>query len=136
MREGAGNRLFAGCIMKNIALIATASIFTAAGQLSIRKGMIQIGRISFDISLFGRLPDMFANIFLWLGIFGYGFSLLLWLIIISRIDISLAYLIQCSLSFAIVTVAAHFLFGECVPLMRIAGLLVICLGIFIVLKAG
>lgn len=122
--------------MKNIVLILAASILTAAGQLCMRKGMLQIGRVSFAPSLFERLPAMLGSGFLWLGMFAYISSLCLWLITLSRVDVSFAYVILSAVSFVIVTVMAHFLFGENIPLMRIAGLLVICVGLFIVARAG
>jgi multidrug transporter EmrE-like cation transporter len=136
MRTGAWNRLLAGKTVKNTGLIVTAAVFVGFSQLCIRKGMLQIGRISFASSSFERLPAMFANIYLWLGLLGYFSSLVLWLITLSKTDVGFAYLIQSALSFVIVTVMAHFIFGENIPPLRIAGLVVICFGLFIVAKAG
>jgi multidrug transporter EmrE-like cation transporter len=136
VRVGFRNRLLAGELVKNIVLVVILAVFTAAGQLCVRKGMLQTGRLSFALSSLERLPSMLANIYLWLGLLCYGSSLILWLITISRVDVSFAYLIQCAVSFVIVTVMAHLLFGENIPAMRVAGLVVICLGLFIVAKAG
>jgi multidrug transporter EmrE-like cation transporter len=122
--------------VKNIFLILASAVFTAAGQLCMRKGMMQIGSISFAPSMLERLPAMLGNIFLWLGLFAYASSLFFWLITLSRVGVGFAYLIQCSGCFVIITVISHFILGEDMPLMRIAGLLIICLGLFIVARTG
>jgi multidrug transporter EmrE-like cation transporter len=122
--------------MRNIVLILAAAVLAAAGQLCMRKGMLQIGYVSFAPSMFERLPAMLGNIFLWLGLFAYASSLILWLIALSRVDVGFAYLIQSAVSFVVVAVMSHFIFGEYISFMRAAGLLVICFGVFIVARAG
>jgi multidrug transporter EmrE-like cation transporter len=73
---------------------------------------------------------MLRNPFLWIGLLCYGLSLIFWIITVSKFDISFAYLFM-SLGFVIVTVGGHFLFGERISFMRIAGLALICFGVCI-----
>jgi multidrug transporter EmrE-like cation transporter len=119
--------------MKNIGLILISVSLSAAAQLCMRKLMLQTGSISFGISFIKHLPFMFANIFLWLGLLFYGSGLLFWLIVLSKTDLSFAYLFT-SLNFAVITVMGHLLFGEHISFMRIAGLIFICLGLCIVAR--
>lgn len=121
--------------MKNIGLILTSVVSSAAGQLCMRKLMLQTGEVSLGISFIKHLPVIFSNGFLWLGLFCYGSGLFFWMIVLSKVDISFAYLFT-SLNFVIITTMGALLFGEHISVMRIAGLVVICFGLFIVAKAG
>jgi multidrug transporter EmrE-like cation transporter len=133
MCERVGHGLFTGVIMKNLGLILTAVIFGAVAQLSVRKMMLQVGEVSFSPSLIKFLPAMLTNIFLWIGLFCYGVSFFFWVITVSRVDIGFAYAFM-SLGFVVVTVMGHFLFGEYISVMRIAGLLLICIGLCVIAR--
>ncbi|MDR2097440.1 MAG: 4-amino-4-deoxy-L-arabinose transferase [Spirochaetaceae bacterium] len=117
--------------MRNIGLILISVSLSAAAQLCMRKLMLQTGAVSFEISFIKHLPFMFTNIFFWLGLLFYGSGLFFWLIVLSKTDISFAYLFT-SLNFVVITVMGHLLFGEHISLMRTAGLVLICLGLCVI----
>jgi multidrug transporter EmrE-like cation transporter len=127
------NRLLAGAVMKNIAVILTVVMLSASAQLCMRKRMLQIGEISFSPAFVKHFPAMLANRFLWIAIFCYAASLILWLIVLSSVPVSFAYMFM-SLSYVLVAVMGRLFFNEHISYMRVAGLIVICTGVFIVSK--
>lgn len=48
---------------------------------------------------------------LWLALFSLGFGLLLWLLVLQRLEVGIAYPML-SLNFVVITLVAHYLFKE------------------------
>jgi multidrug transporter EmrE-like cation transporter len=72
---------------------------------------------------------LLMNPYLWLGLFCYGLSLLLWLWILQKYELSFAYPMV-GLGYVITTVLAILFLGEGVTLLRWMGILLIVAGIF------
>ncbi|MTV48656.1 EamA family transporter [Heliobacillus mobilis] len=68
------------------------------------------------------------------GLFLFGCSSILWIMAVSKVQLSLAYPMV-SLSYIIVLFASWALLGEPVTLMRIGGVLVICFGVFLIAQS-
>ncbi|SEN84127.1 EamA family transporter [Paenibacillus sp. OV219] len=62
------------------------------------------------------------------GLFIYGCATVLWLFIVSRVDLSLAYPIQ-SLAYIISIFGAYYFFGESLSALKIVGCLLILAGV-------
>jgi multidrug transporter EmrE-like cation transporter len=60
----------------------------------------------------------------------YGASTLAWIVALRSIPLSQAYLFM-ALGFVIVPVAAHFVFGEPLPLRLLVGAALVCAGIWV-----
>jgi multidrug transporter EmrE-like cation transporter len=116
--------------LKKLGFILISISLNASAQLCMRKLMLETGEISFEPSVIKLAPVMLRNIFLWLGLLFYGSGLFFWLIVLSKVDLGFAYLFT-SLNFVVITAAGRLLFGEQISLMRIAGLVLICLGLCI-----
>jgi multidrug transporter EmrE-like cation transporter len=114
--------------MKNIGLIIVSVSLGASAQLCMRKLMLETGEVTFELSSIKYAPIILKNIFLWLGLLFYGAGLFFWLIVLSKADLSFAYLFT-SLNFVVITVMGHLFFAEHISPMRIAGLILICLGL-------
>jgi drug/metabolite transporter (DMT)-like permease len=65
------------------------------------------------------------------GLAVYGGATVLWLYILSRVPISIAYPLQ-SFAYVFAVVAAHFLFGESLTVGKVAGSLLIVAGISLI----
>jgi len=119
--------------MKNILLILASVSLNACAQVLMRKGMLVIGEVSITNSLLKALPQMAANIFLWSSLFCYGMSILIWMTVLSRVEVSFAYAFS-SLGYVLVTVMGVVVLKESISVLRIAGILVVCIGVILVAK--
>jgi multidrug transporter EmrE-like cation transporter len=120
--------------MKNIVLILTSVLLNAGAQLFMRKGMLHIGKVSIASSFLKVLPQMITNIFLWLSLVCYGISIVTWMIVLSRVEVSFAYAFL-SLGFVFVTIFGYFIFKEHITYIRIIGIVLICTGVIFVSKS-
>lgn len=94
-----------------------------------------MGDLNFSIAnLIALIPRLIQNIWLISGLFLFGVSFFLWLFIISRLKLSVAYPISTSLSFCLITLASWFIFKEQLALLQIVGIILIIFGIFLVAK--
>jgi multidrug transporter EmrE-like cation transporter len=121
--------------MKNILLILMSVFLNASAQLLMRKGMLKVGEVATDFSaLVKALPSMAMNIFLWLSLLCYGISILTWMMVLSKVEVSFAYAFL-SLGFVFVTIIGYFVFNEHITPIRIIGIALICFGVFFVSKS-
>jgi multidrug transporter EmrE-like cation transporter len=74
------------------------------------------------------------NLFILLGFLCYALSISLWLLVLSRVDVSFAYPFL-SVGFIVTTVIGYLAFNENLSGYRILGILVICLGVIFISKS-
>jgi drug/metabolite transporter (DMT)-like permease len=67
---------------------------------------------------------------IWSGLVLYGIATVLWLYVLKKLPLSLAYPLQ-SLAYVIALVAAVFIFHESVPLQRWIGAAIILAGVIV-----
>ena len=118
--------------MVNYILLIINVFLTVIGQILMKQGMIKVGKI--DGSLVDVVPKLlqaFTNPFVLGGISIYGFTTMLWLIILSRVKLSIAYPML-SLGYLFSMFFAWLLFKESVPKARILGAIIICAGVYLV----
>ena len=102
------------------------------GQLFLKKGMTQIGEINvFSGGLFKNVWKMFTNKTVITGVFLFGCSSLLWLIVLSGLELSYIYPMV-SLSYVLVAFGSKFVFKEKVPTMRWVSIMIIIFGVILV----
>ncbi|MDE1893184.1 MAG: EamA family transporter [Pseudomonadota bacterium] len=82
-----------------------------------------------------RWKHMAARPWLWLGIGCYLFEFLVWIAFLSLLPLSEGVLLG-SINIVAIMVAGRFLFGEKLTRMRVAGILLVTLGVAIVGLAG
>lgn len=104
-------------------------------QILLKTGMLQIGKFSVEISkLFMTFVGIFLNPFVLVGMFLYFAASLLWLIVLSRIDLSFAYPLL-SIGYIFIVLYSDIVLKEEVSLVRWAGVLTICLGVFLISRS-
>jgi drug/metabolite transporter (DMT)-like permease len=117
-------------------LVLAAAIIAAGGQLSLKAGMNQVGAI--DAASLARPLETFGRVFstplVWFGLACYGVGAILWLIVLSRLDLSYAYLLLAAMYVLIPLVSWLFL-GERIPPLRWLGMVVVVLGVLIVARS-
>lgn len=121
--------------MNHILLIIASVSLNAFAQLFIRQGMLKIGNVSLSATeLFSLIADIFTNIYLFMGMACYGISILLWMAVLSKVNVSFAYPFL-SLGYIITAVLAYYIFNEPLTAYKITGILVICAGVFILAQS-
>ncbi len=102
------------------------------GQFLMKRGMTQVGAVTNDLA---AMPAFFLRAFttpaVLLGVLAYGLSSIFWLILLSRVDLSYAYP-ALSLGYVVVVLVSWLFLGEHISLMRWAGVIVICVGVWLV----
>jgi multidrug transporter EmrE-like cation transporter len=97
--------------------------------------MSKIGNFSLSLS---TLPPVFlkaaTNLPVLFGLLCYGLGFMVWLIVLSKAEVSYAYPLI-SLGYVFTAVLARLMFGEAVGLMRMAGIVITCLGVFIIARS-
>jgi drug/metabolite transporter (DMT)-like permease len=111
-------------------MIIVTVILNTTGQFLIKAGVNKIGKIDFS-NLFASLIEAATNGFVIAGFFSYAFSALLWVVLLSRTELSWAFPMV-SLSYVITALAAPVFLNETFSYMRFVGILIICLGVFFV----
>jgi multidrug transporter EmrE-like cation transporter len=119
--------------MKGIPLILTAVLMGAAGQVIMKKGMLAYGEVSAG-SVWRELIPILKVPFVSLGLLCYALSAVLWIAVVSKIDLSLAYPMV-SVAYVAVFVASWLLFGEKISALRVAGLVLIVAGVLVISRS-
>ena len=117
----------------SIALLLVSVVFATAGQLTLKGAMEAIGRIgTAQVSDAGQtIARAVKEPLLWIGLLLFGISALFWLVVLSRVDLSLAYPFV-GVSYIVVVALARFMFHEQVPTLRWIGVSIIALGIALI----
>lgn len=117
-------------------IIVISVLLNAFAQLFIRKGMLLIGSLTLNIqNIVSLCFKVLTNIFLLSGMTCYAISILLWMVVLSRVNVSVAYPLL-SIGYIVTAIMAYFLFGETLTLQKVAGIIVICIGVWLLTQTG
>ena len=117
--------------MKDFILLFFNVLLTVMGQILFKHGMNIVGRVNNVRDVLGKLTQAFLNPYILSGIAIYGFTTLVWLVILSRVKLSIAYPMLSS-GYVLSILFSWLLFKESIPKIRIIGALVICIGVYLV----
>lgn len=121
--------------MNYMPLILLGVLLNAAAQLLLKEGMRRIGFFEFAWSNAWPIGlQVAANPFVVAGIFLYVVSVGVWILVLSRVEVSFAYPML-SIGYIVNAVAAYYLFQENLSVTRIAGILVIIGGVYLVTRS-
>ena len=118
-----------------IPLILIGVFLNAIAQLLLKQGMRLVDQ--FDFTLSNVIPVGFSilkNPFVLGGLFCYVVSVGVWLMALSRVDVSYAYPLL-SVGYIFTAVAAYFFLGEDLSLLRVAGIFIIIIGVWCVAQS-
>ena len=117
---------------KYLPLILFGVLLNAFAQLALKEGMRTIGSFAFTINNFIPIGLKAAlNPFIAIGLGCYLVSVIVWLIVLSRVEASYAYPLL-SVGYIVIAFAGQMLFNETIGIVRWAGILVICLGVYLI----
>jgi multidrug transporter EmrE-like cation transporter len=121
--------------LKELILVLVPIFIGTFGQIFLKKGMLQVGGFALrNTNMLHKFIEIFLNPWVLAGFVFYFLSSLLWLIALSRIQLSIAYPML-SISYIFVLIASWFLFNEPVTLVRWGGVAVICAGVFLISRS-
>lgn len=103
---------------------------SVAGQVMLKKGMLEVGRFQ-DVKIIPFFFEAFTNTWIITAILFYFFSLVCWLIVLSRERLGFAYLFL-GLIYVFIPIASWKFLGERLTVGQILGMTLITAGVIIV----
>jgi multidrug transporter EmrE-like cation transporter len=121
--------------LSTFALILTGVLLNAGAQLLLKAGVQPLGALS--VGLHNLVPTTLRVLSQWpilLGLSFYVISVGVWIVGLSRVEVSIAYPML-SLGYVVNALAAWYLFGEALGPMRWAGMMLILAGVLVISRS-
>jgi multidrug transporter EmrE-like cation transporter len=119
----------------DLALVLTGVMLNAAAQLLLKAGSRAITDVSFSLANTWTLAARMAlNPPILGGLALYVISVVFWILALSRVDVSVAYPML-SIGYIVSALAGWLLFAEAVSAARVAGIVVIIAGVWLVARS-
>ena len=119
-----------------IFLILAIDLMESIAELFYKKGTLSTG---LDHITWNNLCDFILRICVshdfWTGVIIYMFNFFLWMFVLSRIDLSLAFPIS-SASYIFVAILSMLFLNEKISLLRWGGIVMIVVGIYLMSKSA
>ncbi|MCO4891436.1 EamA family transporter [Cupriavidus sp. WGtm5] len=121
--------------LSTFAFILTGVLLNAAAQLLLKAGVNAVGAITLDRgTLVVTALRVLTQWPVLAGLTLYVVSVGVWIVGLSRVDVSIAYPML-SLGYVVNALAAWWLFGEIIGPLRVAGILLILAGVFLIARS-
>jgi len=119
----------------SFALILVGVLLNAAAQLLLKAGTNAVGSFAYSAdNLFPVGWKLATQPFIAAGLACYVVSVVVWILALSRTEVSVAYPML-SIGYVLNALVAWYLFGEAVTPQRLAGIGIIILGVFVVARS-
>ncbi len=117
-------------------LLVFISVFAMSGaQLLLKKGLLQVGAFSFNIGDIGSFfMKAYTNVYVISAVILTLITALTWILAVSKAELSHIYPFM-ALSYVLVGLFSLLIFREDVNALRWAGIIVICIGVFLVSRS-
>jgi multidrug transporter EmrE-like cation transporter len=117
-------------------LIVFGVMLNAAAQLALKQGMRQIGYFDFGLRNLGRIVLVVtASPYILAGLSCYIVSVAVWLLVLSRVEVSYAYPLL-SIGYIVTAFAGWLFFHESIDAIRWVGIVVICIGVWLITRSA
>ncbi len=119
----------------SFSLLLTGVLLNAGAQLLLKAGTNSVG--VFEFSRDNIIPvgwKLATEPHIMGGLGCYVISVVVWIMALSRVEVSIAYPLL-SIGYVINAIAAYYLFGEAVTPMRLTGIAIIIVGVWIVARS-
>ena len=117
------------------ALVLTGVLLNAVAQLALKASVREQGAIGLNLA--DALPTALriaAEPWLWLGLGCYVVSVVVWILALSRVEVSIAYPML-SIGYIINTLVAWAWLGEVLSVNKIAGIAIITVGVIVLARS-
>ena len=118
-------------------MLGFASVsLNATAQIALRKTMLALGSLPLAASdLIAFIAAVLHNLWFLLGMGCYAVSIGLWLVVLSKLEVSAAYPLL-SIGYVITAVIGFFFMDESVGILRVSGLGLICTGLVLISRSA
>ncbi|MDD3925040.1 MAG: EamA family transporter [bacterium] len=113
--------------------IVISVLLGSIGQVFIKSGVLR-ANVAADNLVTAKLMKILMMPHVWTGIGLYIVSTLIWLLVLSKVELSFAYPLI-SLSYVAVLLVSWLILKEHVTMVRWAGVCIICLGVAVMSKS-
>lgn len=121
--------------MPYLPLILLGVLLNAAAQVLLKEGMRRIGFFEFAwANFFPVAVQVAGNLFVLGGLACYVVSVAVWLLVLSRVEVSFAYPLL-SVGYIVNAIAGYYLFQENLSITRITGILIIVAGVYLITRS-
>jgi multidrug transporter EmrE-like cation transporter len=117
-----------------IVLILVSVFLGAIGQVLVKYGASALELNFAGKYLIASIVSILKNIPVMCGIISYGVSFLLWIKVLSKVELSYAYPMV-SIGYILVMFFSYFLFKENISVMRVFGVILIIAGVILVARS-
>lgn len=109
-------------------------VFTVSAQVLMKYGASKSGPIEFSArNLLGLVPQVFTNVHLFLGLIFLGVGFFLWLVVLSRLKLSVAIPFT-SLNYVLILFFSWLFLKEAITLPQFLGVGLIIVGLVLVAR--
>jgi multidrug transporter EmrE-like cation transporter len=109
-------------------LMFLAILLNVCGHLFLKAGMNKLGAISVDQLLMG-FTKIFTTPFVILGLLSYVSSVALYMVVLSKVDVSYAYPLMMGLGYVMIVLFSWQIFGEPFSTFKWIGIVLILVGV-------
>jgi drug/metabolite transporter (DMT)-like permease len=121
--------------LKILFLIVLNDVGDAIAQLFLKKGFLAGGLSSVNFTNIGEfISRNIASPWVWVGLFIYMMNFFIWIVVLYKVDLSIAMPVS-STSYIFIPILAIIFLNEYVSPLRWAGIILIAAGIYFVLKS-
>lgn len=116
-------------------LVMAGVLLNAVAQLALKASVTDTGIIHFDMqSLVSSAGSLLSSVWLWVGLICYAISVVVWILALSRVDVSIAYPML-SVGYVVNAIAASHLFNEPLGLGKVVGIGIIIVGVYVLARS-
>ncbi len=108
-------------------LLASVAM-SAAAQITMKIGMSHRGAPRTDGSVIATILEALTNVWVLGGLLLYGASAMVWLLVLSKVEVSFAYPFI-AVGMVLVAIVSWLVLGEGLSVARWSGIACICLGV-------
>ena len=119
----------------SLSLLMTGVLLNAGAQLLLKAGTNSVG--AFEYSAANIVPigwKLATEPHIIGGLGCYVISVVVWIMALSRVEVSIAYPLL-SVGYVVNAIAAYYVFGEAVTPMRLTGIAIIIVGVWVVARS-
>ena len=120
--------------MNPIIIILATVALSAVAQIALKSGVSAL-KLGDAPGAVGLVMAVASSPFIWLGLVIYGLSVLAWLWVLSKVDVSFAYPFV-GLSFILTAVLGAVVLHEAVTPLRMAGIFLVVCGCVLIARSA
>lgn len=113
---------------KSTALILCSVLSVSTGELLLKYGLNKLETLDFIAKAAESFISIAMSPYIWIGLILFGVSSLLWLVALSKTELSYAYPLM-GMGYAVVAFFSWLIFNEALGVLRVLGIGIITLGV-------